>query len=308
MKESKKTEEQQKDYIFEIFSNCQSDASSSRRHIYYPILCEQIYIWYKDYLSIDVDRMGLEIANVINRFFIIHTNLKIPSDKDGFFKYLNTALKREKAGYYRSYNENDTIKIPKEKKAKLREIEDFIRMKESLLGRKLTADEKYQGITKWFKNQEYIDLLNASNIGSISLSCNDENEKIDVLDSKATRIYESNTSDNPLDIIISKSNMEIILKAVTFLLANKQERSRECYRALFTLYCIENIKDLEDLLPVLDKGVLESCKNNKKSVAQYEIYQKYHPQAKKASAEAMASKYLKDLINEIRMYLEENNP
>jgi len=307
VREFKRTKEQQKDYIFDIFSKCQSDTSSGRRQVYYPILCDQIYRWYRDYLSANVDRMGLEIANVINRFLKADIILKIPSDKDGFFKYLNTALNREKAGYYRSYNENDIIKIPREKKRKLREAEDFIRMKESLLGRKLSADEKNISITKWFKNQEYIDLFNAMNTGNISLNDNNSNELFNILDSEAAQIYKSNTSDNPLEKILSKSSMEAILKAVNFLLGKKQERSRECYRALFTLYCMENIRNLEDLMPVLDKNVLESSKNSSKSRAQYEIYKKYHPNAQKASAEAMASKNLIAFINDIRMYLKETN-
>jgi uncharacterized protein YdeI (YjbR/CyaY-like superfamily) len=101
-----------------------------------------------------VDKMGLEITKVINRFTKEENISKIPQDKDGFFKYLNVSIKSEKAGFYREYNENDKVKIPRDKKRKLREVEDFIRMKESQLGRKLTADEHSQSISKWFKKQE----------------------------------------------------------------------------------------------------------------------------------------------------------
>ena len=301
MKERKRTEEQQKDYIFDIFSKCHSEAASSRLQVYYPALCAEIYKWYKDYLFVDVNKMGLEIVKVINRFIKDENILKIPNDKDGFFKYLTSSIKRESAGFYREYNENDTIKIPKEKKQKLREVEDFIRMKESQLGRKLTADEQTQGISKWFKKQEYIDLLNLINVGSISHTSNDENNKADALN------YITTFSDDPVDEYIKKTDMDTVRKIVKSLIENKQERSRDCYRALFTLHCIENFKDFEKLYPVLDSQILETWHKNMKKPKQYEIYQMYHPNAQKSSTDAMASKNLTEFLNDIETRLKDKN-
>ena len=303
----KRTEGQQKDFIFDIFSKCQSEAASSRHQMHYTMLCEQIYRWYKDYLCVDVDRMGLEIANVIKRILKDNNISNIPKNKDGFFKYLNTAITREKASYYRNYNEKDTIKIPKEKKVKLREVEDFIRMKESLLGRKLTDDEKSTGISKWFKNQEYVDLLNALNLGSISFSGGDESNEMDALNLKAIPVYNTGISDDPLDEYLLKFNTETICETIKFALDKKQERSKKCYRALFTLYCIENIKNYEGLYPVLDKNILESCQEDGKKPTQHEIYQKYHTKAQKNSADAMASKNLKEFLSDIETLLKEKH-
>jgi hypothetical protein len=301
VKEPKRTEEQQKDYIYDIFSKCHSETASGRLQVYYPTLCEQIYLWYRDYLSIDVDKMGLEITKVINRFIKDENISKIPDDKDGFFKYLNVSINREKAGFYREYNENDTIKIPKEKKRKLREVEDFIRMKESQVGRKLTNDEQIQVISKWFKKQEYVDLLNLINVGSISRTSNNGNNEIDILN------YADTLSDDPLTEYFIRTDMETVLEAVRSLLNKKQERSRDCYRALFTLYCIENYKDFEKLYPVLDSQIFENWQKNGENLNQYEIYQKYHPNAQKSSADAMASKNLGEFLNDIETYLKEKN-
>ena len=301
MKEHKRTEEQQKDYIFDIFSKCHSETASSRLQMHYPNLCKEIYIWYKDYLSIDVDRMGLEIARVINRFVKDETISKIPDDKDGFFKYLTLSIKRESAGFYREFNENETIKIPKEKKQKLREVEDFIRMKESQIGRKLSTDEQIQGISKWFKKQEYIDLLNVINIGSITPDGNNDNDEIDILN------YATTFSDDPIDDYIKKTDMETVRKTVKSLIEGKQERSRDCYRALFTLHCIENYKDYEKLYPVLDRQILKTWDKGRKKPKQYEIYQKYHPNAQKSGAEAMASKNLSEFLNDIETCLKDKN-
>ena len=297
MNTPKRTEEQHKDHIFDIFSKCRSETASGRLQVYYPALCEQIYIWYKDYLSFDVDKMGLEIIKVINRFTKDENISKIPNDKDGFFKYLNTSIKREKAGYYREFNENETIKIPKEKKRKLREVEDFIRMKESQLGRKLTLDEKIQGISKWFKKQEYIDLLNLPKVSSFSCAGKNGEKDFDVLD------FISADTASPLDEYIQKINMETYLEAVKSLLEKKQARSRDCYRELFTLYCIENRMVSEKLTPVLDNQILEDWYKHEQKPKQYEIYQKFHPLAQKSSAEAMASKNLSEFLKKIETCL-----
>ena len=308
VKNHKRTEEQQKDYIIDIFSKCHSETDTGRLQVYYPILCEQIYIWYRDYLLIDVDKMGLEIARVINRFIKNENISKIPDDKDGFFKYLNTSIKREKADFYREYNEDETIKIPKEKKQKLRQIEDFIRMKESQLGRKLSSDEKLQSVSKWFKKQEYIDLLNSLNVGSISYINKDGGDEIDALNLKAAPVYNSHISNDPINIHIRETDMEIVSEAVKSIIEKKQTRSRDCYRALFTLHCIENYKDFEMLCPVLDNQILDAWYKQGKKIKQYEIYQKYHPNAQKSSAEAMASKNLSEFLNDIEAYLKEKTP
>ena len=300
MKNHKRTEEQQKNHIFDIFSKCHSETVSGRLQGYYPILCEQIYIWYRDYCSIDVDKMGLAISEVIHRFLKDEKIKKIPEDKDGFFKYLNTSIEREKASFYRKYNENETIKIPKEKKRKLREVEDFIRMKESQLGRKLTSDEKIQGVSKWFKKQEYIDLLNSMSVSSISYANKDGDNEIYALN------YLSSTSDDPLSEYLEKTDKELALEAVKTLIEKKQKRSRDCYRALFTLHCIESYKDFENLYPVLDCQILEAWRKDGIMPKQYELYQKYHPNAQKSSAEAMASKNLSEFLNDLEKYLMEN--
>ena len=299
MKEHKRTKEQQKDHIFDIFSTCCSETASGRLQVYYPILCEQIYLWYRDYLSIDVDKMGLEITKVINRF-IKNINI-IPKDKDGFFKYLNASINREKADFYREYDEKSSIKIPKEKKRKLKEVESFIRMKESQLGRKLTSDEQIQGITKWFEEQEYVALLNSINVGSISYTSNDGESEIDVFN------YADTLSEDPLAEYITKTDMETVLETVKTLLDKEEERSRDCYRALFTLYCIYNYKDFEGLYPVLDKNILETWQKGGKSPKQYEIYQKYYPNAQKPSASATASINLREFLNTVEICLKEKN-
>jgi hypothetical protein len=292
VKERIRTEEQQKDLIFKIFSEWQDSTCSDRTQTYFLQLCEQIYKWYKDYHPQKVDDMGLEIADVIDNFMNKDKKLNIPKDKDGFYKYLNTALSNEKNASFREYNENDIIKIQKEKKQKLRKVKDSIRLKESQLGKKLTSSEREQIIYRFFKKQEYIDLLNSINVGSISYTNDDENNEIDLLN------YVKTSSDDPLLVeYITRNNMEAFQEVVKSLLNKKQKRSRDCYKALFTLYCIKN--DLRGLYPILDQEIIDSSHKDDKKLKQYEIYLKYHPETDKKGAEAMASTNLHEFLNDI---------
>jgi hypothetical protein len=269
--------------------------------VYYLSLCEQVFIWYRDYLSIDdVDEMGLEIAEVIRRFIKDETISKVPQDKDGFFKYLSVSIKNEKGVSRCEYNENEIIRIPKGQKRKLRELEDFVRMTENNLGRKLTNAECEKSISKWFKKQEYINLLNVKKVGSISYTSNDGENEIDALN------YVDPISNDPqFDEYILNRNIEIELETVKSVLNKKQDRSRDCYRALFTLFCVKN--NLRGLYSILDQEIIDAFYKNDKKPKQYEIYLKYHPETDRESAEAMASKNLKELLNEIETCLKEKN-
>jgi len=303
VKEHKRTEEQQKDYIFDIFSKCHSETSSSRIQVNSSILCEQIYLWYRDYLSFDVDKIGLEITKVISRFTKDENISKIPKDKDGFFKYLTVSINNEKAASYREYNENDTIRIPRDKKRKLREIEDFIRMKESQLERKLTNAEQIQSISKWFKITErkaieYLELVNNKNVIGLDTKNNNGEERniLDTEDLKHT--YLSSSYEKPDSAFFENLDVSIIKEAIISVLDKKQERARDCYKELFTLYCIK--KNLKELYPILDQKMIASFQKKKKK--QYEIYMEYHDGIDKKSAEPQAATNLRGFLNDIKTY------
>ena len=159
--------------------------------------------------------------------------------------------------------------------------DDIIRMKERNIGRKLTEDERLHFSIKWN------DFENTKNLNYQS-------------------IFSKNNSDeiNEHEQIQDNSKTKIICKAIKAVLDKKQHRSRGCYHALFTLSQIKN----ETLYPVLDQNIIETYKKSGIKPKQYEIYQKYHPGTTKESAEAIASKLLKDFTKDLETYLKENNP
>jgi hypothetical protein len=198
---SLENEELLKEKIFSIFTECQNETSSDRRQVLIGRLWEQIIKWYGKYLSVDAYEMGKEIFDVIRR--ITKEGSAIPQNKEGFIKYLITALKRGKHEYIRNYETKNK--------------DDLIRMKESSLGRKLSDDERTSSINRWY------DFDNAMKITGTSLTGtkNDKNPQTDYLNS---------------------TNTDIILKAINAVLGKKQKRSRPCLKALLTLHCIDNIE------------------------------------------------------------------
>jgi hypothetical protein len=167
-------------------------------------------------------------------------------------------------------------------------VEDIITAKESNIGRKLTENERRQYISEWFGMAEYTELMNLKNTGDLE-------------------IYMGGDSTDPQDELLSKLDMQELKSALELALERTQDRSRECYRSLFTAYCINNYKDFEVLVPLLDSKILEEHQKGGENPKQYEIYMKYHHKAEKKSAEAIASKMTKDFIYKLNTILIEKN-
>jgi len=235
-----------------------------RQQVYLGQLSGLIYNWCRDYLNFDVNNMGVEIVVVTKRLLKDKGYAKIPQNKEGFIKYLLASLKMGKNEYLRQYEKKNQ--------------DDLIRMKERQLNRKLTEDEKLTFVSKWY------DYDNAMKLKGDSLTSSYDDE-------------------SPHSDFLNSENIKIIQEAINSVLAKKQERSRDCYKALLTLHCIDNV----DLYPVLDSRIIEACQKNEKP-KQYEIYQEYHPAASKNGSEAMASKNLKELLSDLQTYLKEKNP
>ena len=294
--------------IFSIFTQCRSEQSTDRRQVYFGQLCGQIFKWCN---LKNIEDMGEEICIVCKRILKEESKANIPKEKTEFIKYIYTALKTEKANYHRTY-ESGIIKIPKERKSKLKEIENVLKMEESNLGRKLTFDEQTQFLYKWFKfnkedYQKYVDLLSKKYVGSISVN---DDDKPDLLNMTENAYYDNNINDNKDDNLFSQ-NIKILCEAVKSVLDKKQMRARDCYKALFTLYCIDNhsdIVELEGLSSVLDIDLLEAYRKAIKKPTQREIYQKYHSDIKDKGAEARASELLRIFLADLRQYLKVKKP
>jgi hypothetical protein len=191
-------------------------------------------------------------------------------------------------------------------------MESIITLHENTMGRKLSQEEKLQCISQWFnksrdKALDFLKMINTKNTVNFTVFHNGEEKNIlDIINIKPP--YLSGSYDQPETAYLSKHNKEIFLETVEFVLLKKQERTRECYRSLFTAYCIENSIDFEDLSSVLDKNILDEYRETGKKPEQYEIYLKYHPSVKKDSAGVRSSEMLKKFRCDLRSFLKQKSP
>jgi len=289
-------EEKLKTAVYDIYTSLFYETASDRRQVYIGQIWEKIVLWCNRYLKINANEMGVEIFSVIKR--LVKDDNEPVKNKSEFINILKKSMKNAENEYFRTFGQG-SIHIPKEERRMLKELNKIIRIKEDQLQRELSDVEKEQCVSKWFKKQEYIDLLNVTKVKRLSDLNKDENNEngdLDVADPHSNGSPDEDYAYDSLD----NSNTEAVIEAVKSVLDKKQERSRDCYRALFTLHCIENIKDFEEFTPVLDKSILEACQKDSENPSQYEIYQKHHPNTQKSSAEAMASRNLSEFLNDIK--------
>jgi hypothetical protein len=290
MGKQRKTEEQLKAVIFSNYSCYFDEPSSDRRQVYFRQICEAIIFWCTDYLDIKkANEMGIEIFNAVLRL-VKDNNTRVPKDENGFFKYLKKVLFTAQKEYYRDIrrNETDNIKISRETLKKLKMVEEMITAQEIQIGKKITEIERRQYISRWFNVVEYTRLTNLIDDGGLETN----------MRSAAT---------DPQDELLAKFDMENLKDALEQVLLKVQERSRECYRSLFTAYCIDNLVAFEFLTPLLDSETYESYRKDGKKPKQYEIYMKYHPEAEKKSAEVRASTMTKDFLDKLKAAMLEKN-
>ena len=301
-------EEQLKDKIFSIYSEYKKEESSDRRFdVHFPQLCEQIYIWCRDYRFKDnIDIMGKEIAEISEDIINKDT---FTQDKNGFFKYLFVSLEKSKFAFHREFDEKKIFTASKEKKRKLNQVRDFIEMCEHEMGRELSFGEKIKCASDWFKSWDYICLIKLLKYRRSSSAKNEDGEIIDIIDNTEDPLIGKKIAIDPLDECISNADAKTICNAVKYVLEQKQDRSRNCYKAIFTLFCVENIRDYSGLSEVLDEKIVEYLTHNTEKLNQYEIYLSFHPDnTTKASAQVRSSDMLKNFKKDLETYLRENNP
>jgi len=287
-----KTEEELKANIFTVYSKYRDEPSSDQRQVYFGQLCDYVFRWCTNYeIFPEAREMGVEIFEALERI------VKREIEEKHFFGYLVTTIKNAKNEYYRK-NISNNIKYPRI----IRDIEKFISLQENNAERILTEEEKIERVSKWFnkspkKAREYLGMIDNKNIDSLTYY---DNEDKDIPDSKndPESIFFSNISVQEI-----QENAAIIREVLKSVLLKKQDRSRECYRALFTAYFINNSNDFEGIASVLNAEILEKYLKDGKKPEQYEVYKMYHPEVTKESAGVRASEMLKTLLDDIKTAL-----
>jgi hypothetical protein len=329
-----KTEEEIKTKMYNIFLDALNETSHVQKIALITELikltvrwCKE-HLWPKDYLMktdekelLITEKMGLEIVKI----FIIDKKSKkptegreikikidyMPKEKDAFFKYLFIKLYHERKRMIireKRKSKNDPIRIPRTYK----EIRNYIIMKERIMNRELTVNEQIFYVSEWKrwpekKTRAYLEEMNRIFISHyFSDEDDEENEEHDIFE-------KIKQDDNPRNLTVeteyfTNNNTEIIRNAIESALMNINTKDRECCRALFTLDCLKKIRDFEELVPVLDGGIIEAQKREE-GITQVNIFKNYHPDiTDDESASSMASRMLRNFRTELKKHLKNNNP
>ena len=303
MKEIKESKEQLEDKIFNIFSRFRAESATDRRQVYIGQLWEPVYKW----CLIMKKDMGEEIYNFILSITKEASRANVPYDKKEYFSYLYSSLETEKAGYYREY-ESGTIKLPKDKMSKLKQIEKKLEKEESERGRRLSNNEFSHLIHEHFNcnKSEYlkfIDLYNKKYIGSLQFISNVDDDEKDILNSSKVKTPYMKKLSNPGDELFFNTDLNILKEAIKYVL-DKDPENKNSKRALLTFNCIEN----EELYPVLDRDIIEAWQKEGIKPKKNEIYHKYNPEGKKSSAGSSATQQLNEFLQDLKAYLKKQNP
>ena len=308
---NRENEELLKDRIFAIFNEFKNEMSHDRRQTQLGQFCSQLMIWCNKYLFKEEDigeRMGAGIFLVARRITKDENIVKFADNRKRFFNNLYKRLKNEKIKHEREFKK-DTIHIPKGKITKLNYLNYLKRNKENILNRELSQYELDELILFVFKKkQDYYYVVEALRIKNFSLFRDDEDNEIDILDTMEDPLYGRKNANNLLDEYMIKFDTETIRNAIKSVLKKKQQRSRSCCKAIFTLYCIEKIRNYEVIDRVLDRKIIKRSKNKAEELKRYKIYREYHPDVTDESAQVRASNMLKDFLHDLEVYLKEKNP
>jgi len=320
--------QQLKNKIFSLYMLC-LDESLPDKQKYLLQLWNLIFNWKKKsdndirtekiIFGTEVSLMGEEIYNVLRRF-LGEARDYVPKNKEGFFRYLKTSLNRESA---RIKREEEFVKIPREKLEKNKKIDQQIELFISENNRKPTISEIKDIESEHFRApKDYINLtslIKIHELDSLTFDKDGNTETLSYLDQEEIpSAFNYDGVLNPKDELTKKYSPSGINKIKNFIenYLAENEKDKDCIRAIITInLCKDKEMDFDPLCPVLDTDILNEFILKEKKPNQYEIYQKYHNNVSKGSAESMASKMWKefrDKLNEWnkteRIYINPKKP
>jgi hypothetical protein len=320
---SLKTKEQMEADIIEVliyYRESSGVSMESRRQTMFARLVELVFKWCRDYplhssfgnnKKINPQNMGVEL------FEAVVSCVKQPIDSEAFLTYLKTAIKNAWKKHSLKY-ESGVINIPDKKLNILNKINQILEMAVHNKGKALTDNEIVEYLQHWLnvpegKAREYLKLKNMITIHSLESEAKNGDDLDALNNSDISSPYLPDMSDDPQDINLgkllandkSKKSLKI-REAIESVFMHKQQRARDCLRALYTVKYIDSLADFNGDFPFIDAVIVETYKKEGKLPNQYEIYLKYHPVSAKKSAEVSASRQLgefeKELQKELRKF------
>jgi len=322
VEERKQKAEELKDQIYKVYSNCYNP-SLDRQNCTGQLWalasnwCKFIVkndedIFYEENLKINKDKVKISFNEIGEEIFltILEYLKKEEMPKEDFLYSFRVGL----INAINSFHRKKVVGALREPGI-IRKMRKIIEDEEANKGRKLTQDEKIYHIHELtsLRRETILEHLIGMERKFINFITNDEDEVVEMIE-----IMEGHslTAQGPVSEPQNEEKKEVAtetfinaLETVLETVLNEyQEKTKPFYRALFTILYIKNNKDYKKIKPILSAEILEMFEQNGKIPTQYEIYMKYHPGAKKSTAETNASQMSKKFYADINKAIEEKYP
>jgi len=309
LKKQSAQEEELRTQIYKLYSKFKDEPSSERRQTYLGKLCELATKWcfyftlmqklIKQLNSVEKkfkNEMGREIFEAVNNCL---KKDKMPQNK--FFSYFYTALKIAVYQFYRNQIVG-SLKTPQDIIKERKNMRDLREMWESDLARKLTQNEFERRYAIWNQISEeeahniYLETIGiVTHFDSIDKEIVGDDGKdttiIEIIKARSLTVDETDTEPE------LKEEISIIIRyEFERFLSKQQERTKDIYRALFTVFCIKNkIEQFPKIYPILDSEILEDYLKTEIIPNAYDIYMKKRPGITQKAAESGASRRKKEI-------------
>lgn len=319
MEERQQKKEELKHKIYEVYSKCY-DPSLDRqkctgqlwdlasRWCKEFILINDKEIFYEEKIKTKNDKVRISFNEMGEEIFLTIQNFinEEKMSKEEFLHSFRAALVNSINLYHRNKAEG-ALREPRIKKVIKKIIED----EEANKGRKLTQEEKINHIhelTSLRKETilEHLIIMDRKFINFIHDYDDKDEKKVESMAGRS--LTAQGPVSDPKTEAIEDSIADIFMNELEDFLNKAQDRTKDCDRAICTLYCVKKIKNYRKIKPILDAEILEMCESGKKLPTQAEIFLKYHPDDEKKSAESLASERIAKFKMNLEKAIKEKYP
>ena len=299
MEIQKKTEKELKTEILAAYTKYLKEPLSDRRKVYLGQLEEWVYKWCRGYVfHEETEEIGVEFVMTVKRC------AEKGKPPEVFLKYLGKSLGNARNEYYR----NDIEGSLKETRI-IKEFRKIIAKEESNIGRQLTQDECVNCLLRHIPMREKTIREHLKSMDRKFQPLNDKGNGNDDVDEEVDQFLTAReTVSAPQDESKQDSIADIFMNVMEDVLHEAQGRTKECDRAIYTLYCIKKNINYQKIRPILDREILETRESGGRLPSQADIFLDYHRGIDMKTAESGASGRLAILKKSLKKAIQEKHP
>jgi len=298
VEKQEQTEEELRTEILVYYTKHLEEPSPDRRSFYLEQLQKSTFKWCRLIFKKKTEEMGVEIVKTIQ---YCAKNDKTP---EKFLDDLRSSLNKKAKNLY--LNE---VKGALREPRIIRTFRRIIAMEEADEGKKLTQDERVNRILRYIPMyektiREHLESMDRKFINYV----HDHDDEEEIVESMAGHsLSMQGTLSVPEDEAMEDSRARIFMNVMEDFLNKAQDRTKDCDRAICTLYCVKKIRNYQKIRSILDGVILKKWENGEQ-LTQADIFLEYHRDVDKKTAESGASERLAKFKKSLEKAIQEKHP